>query len=99
MRRLSIAAVVVACLGGMWSSARVGAARLLVSDGDPARASVNRLALRLSPDDPLVHYKHARLLKSKSADLEAADEFGKAVALRPDDYMSWLNLGGAQIRA
>lgn len=99
MRRLSVAVVVVACLSGMWSSARVGAARLLASGDERARTPFNELALRLSPDDPLVHYKHAKLLKSRGAHRQSAEEFERAVRLRPDDFMSWLNLGGAQIGA
>lgn len=95
MRRLSVAVVVVACLSGMWSSARVGAARLLASGDERARTPFNELALRLSPDDPLVHYKHAKLLKSRGAYRQSAEEFERAVRLRPDDFMSWLNLGGA----
>src|ERR1700730_16197572 len=98
IRRLTIVSLgVMACLWGAWVSAAEGLSQLLAGHG----AMMERLdeaaqAVRLSPTNPEAHYVRATLLSTQEDLSEATEEFEQAVALRPEDYALWLELGGAR---
>jgi O-antigen ligase len=54
-------------------------------------------AVRLSPADPVAHsFYFFRLSENEDKRSEALVEIGRAVALRPEDYNLWMNLGFAR---
>ncbi len=88
---------VLACFWGMWKSGREGLAFVFSSYG----SMTNQLdaadkAVRLSPALPDAHYIRAGLLADKGELAEAIKEYEQAVALRPHDYVLWLELGRAR---
>ena len=58
-------------------------------------ASINE-AIRLSPLDPEVHYARALVLWRMEQLPEAIREYESVVALRPRDYVPWLDLGSTR---
>lgn len=96
--RRSIAVVgILVCCCGMGSGARAGLARLLADYG----AATNQLgsvdeAVRWSATDPEAHHAHALVLTDMGQAAAALPEFERAVALRPDDYYLWLEVGHAR---
>jgi tetratricopeptide (TPR) repeat protein len=58
-------------------------------------ALVNQ-AVRVGPSDPFAHYARALVLSQPGQLADATKEFEKAVALRPGDYVLWLDLGNAR---
>jgi len=58
-------------------------------------ASINE-AIRLSPLDPEVHYARALVLWRMEQLPEAIREYESVVALRPRDYVPWLDLGNTR---
>ncbi len=67
-------------------------------------STTNRLdaadeAVALSPSDPEAHYVRAALLADAGRLAEAIKEYQQAVALRPQDYVLWLELGRAREQA
>ena len=93
--RRSLAAVgLFVCFCGMWSVSRAGFSRLLLDHGSPANqfVAVNE-AVRLSPEDPEAHYARALVLTDMGRQEESLREFERAVALRPEDYYLWLEIG------
>jgi hypothetical protein len=98
--RTALAAISLAvCLLGMWTSWRIGHSRLLADRGAKNKllASTER-AVRFSPLDPEAHYAHAVVLLAQGQRSDAIKEFEEAVALRPRDYVLWLDLAGARDR-
>jgi tetratricopeptide (TPR) repeat protein len=85
------------CLLGMWTAGRAGFSPLLsdyaTQNSLPALASE---AVRLSPSDPQAHYARAVVLSKLGRLADAIKEFENAVALRPSDYVLWLDLGYAR---
>src|SRR2546421_2391157 len=53
-------------------------------------------SIRLSPSDPQAHYARALVLSRLGQLDDATREFERAVALRPSDYVLWLDLGNAR---
>ena len=98
VRRQALACIgLVACLLGVWAAGRAGLARLLsdyaMENGLPGLADG---AVRLSPSDPQAHYARALALSRAGRPADALEEFGSAVALRPGDYVLWMELGKAR---
>lgn len=100
MRPVIAAISLVACLLGVWVCGRAGRARLLSNhinykDDAGLLASINE-AIRLSPLDPEVHYARALVLWRMEQLPEAIREYESVVALRPRDYVPWLDLGSTR---
>jgi tetratricopeptide (TPR) repeat protein len=105
--RLLVAAIIIlSCSFAMISSWRAGVGRLLAMDvsrnGQTAlnvqRDQANR-AVELSPQDPESHSVRA-LVSYRSNDLKTTIvELEQSVALRPRDYLLWLQLGRARDEA
>jgi Tetratricopeptide repeat len=90
----------IACGWGILDAGREGLAAVLSSYA----ATMNQLvvadkAVQLSPSNSEAHYIRARLLDDTGASAEAIGEYERAVALRPQDYVLWLELGRARDRA
>jgi Flp pilus assembly protein TadD len=90
----------IACGWGILDAGREGLATVLSSYA----ATMNQLevadkAVQLSPSNSEAHYIRARLLADTGASAEAIGEYERAVALRPQDYVLWLELGLARDRA
>ena len=89
----------MACLLGMWTAGRAGFSTMLsdyaTKNSLPDLASE---AVRLSPSDPQAHYTRAVMLSKVGSAADALKEFENAVALRPSDYVLWLDLGYARER-
>ncbi len=86
-----------ACVWGIWNSASEGLSQLLASYGTmSARLDVAERAARLGPSVPETHFARAGLLAESGAQAEALEEYERAVALRPQDYALWLELGRAR---
>jgi tetratricopeptide (TPR) repeat protein len=99
--RLLLTAVVVCVACWLaWASLRVGAARFVAEHA--LRVRVPReaeLAASLAPTDPDAHFAHAWLLSNAGDAAGAIDAYGRALALRPGDYVLWLELGKERERA
>jgi Tfp pilus assembly protein PilF len=90
----------LACFWGMWSSGREGLSQMLAGYG----LLTNRLdaaqeAVALGPATPEAHYARASLLFDQGELAEAVQEYERAAALRPHDYVLWLELGRARDQA
>ncbi len=97
MRPIIAAISLIACLLGVWVCARAGRARLLINHKKDASLLVSTTeAIRLSPLDPEVHYARAMVLWRMEQLPEAIREYESVVALRPRDYVPWLDLGSAR---
>jgi hypothetical protein len=101
LARLPIVAFgLLACLWGIWTSGREGISQLLA--GHSLTTELIKEAddaVRLSPASPEAHYVRASLLSNRDELSEAIKEYERAVALRPNDYALWLELGLARDRA
>ena len=75
-------------------TSRIGLSRIFVTYALGTRdfLAVNE-AVKLSYSDSETHYARALLLRNSGFAGEAADELQKAVAMRPRDYVLWLELG------
>ena len=99
--RLAITVLgIIACVAGMWSAWIAGASRTLTNYGLLTNSfdAADR-AVQLSPSDPEAHSTRAALLANKSDFSEASRESERAVALRPRDYVLWVELGRARDQA
>src|SRR5687768_16762075 len=99
MRSFIAAIGLVACflaLGVCWQAGRT---RLLINHRTDASllASTDE-AVRLSPSDPEAHYARAVVFWRMERFPEAIKEYENVVALRPRDYVPWLDLGSARDR-
>jgi hypothetical protein len=96
---LAAVAVCVACWLG-WTSLRVGAARSISERALRARAPQEaELAATLAPSDPDAHFARAWLFSHAGDAGGALGAYERALALRPRDYVLWLELGKARERA
>ncbi|MBA3710866.1 MAG: tetratricopeptide repeat protein [Pyrinomonadaceae bacterium] len=90
---MAIAAFLV-CLWLGWSAARRGASRLLSDYGVRAnRLDAANAAVKLTPSDAEAHYARALVLAQSGMFSEAGAATEHAVALRPRDYVLWVELG------
>jgi tetratricopeptide (TPR) repeat protein len=90
------AAAAAVCVAYWLASAslRAGASRYVADHGVRSRSAQEvELAARLAPSDPEAYFARAWLL-SNAGDLEGATTaYGRALALRPNDHVLWLELG------
>lgn len=94
------------CLLAIRATGRVGLARLLSEFAvrttlSPTESQANMVATadqaaRLAPYDPAAHRALAIALAAAGRDDDAIREYERAVALRPNYYRSWLELGRAR---
>lgn len=85
--------VFVACWTA-WASLRVGAARFFAEHGLRTRATQEaELAASLAPADPDTHFARAWLLSHAGDTGGAVRVYERALALRPLDYVIWVELG------
>ncbi|MBC8030755.1 MAG: tetratricopeptide repeat protein [Pyrinomonadaceae bacterium] len=87
----------IICGWGIWSSGREGLSIFVTSYA----AATNQLdaadrAVRFGPSSSEAHYLRARLLSDNSLRTEAIRAYEQAAALRPRDYVLWLELGRAR---
>lgn len=97
LRVLFALTVAFVSLLSLWQVGLGGASRFLASYG----ATVNLLppvvkAVELSPADPEAHYLLAAMLAEQGNQAAAIKEYEQALALRPDDYVFWLELATAR---
>jgi tetratricopeptide (TPR) repeat protein len=91
---------VVFCLFCLWTAARAGVSRLYSTyAADAVRLDGADAAARLTPSDPEAHLIRATLLKADNKLDEAIHEYEQAAALRPRDYVLWIELGLARDEA
>jgi tetratricopeptide (TPR) repeat protein len=96
----------VACLPAIWMTGRAGLSRLLTeyavrSSLSPTETQVNAVAtadqaVLLAPTDPAAHRARAIALAEAGRVEEATVAYERAIALRPNHYMLWLELGRAR---
>lgn len=100
IRFLFVAITLLSCSFAMRSSWRAGVGRLLARDaGRNVQTNQANRAVELSPLDPETHSARA-LAYYRSNDLKTTiEELEQAVALRPRDYLLWLQLGRARDEA
>ncbi|MGH9938035.1 MAG: tetratricopeptide repeat protein, partial [Blastocatellia bacterium] len=78
----------------LWSSGRMGISHLLSNYALRAGLLIAAdRAVTFSPSDPTARRARATVLLSAGEYTAAADEFERAVTLRPRDYVLWLELG------
>lgn len=100
LRAIIAAACLFLCFWGARSIARAGISRLLSNYGlIISNLEVTDAAVRLSSLDPEAHYARARALVGRNEFAEAIGEFERAAALRPADYVLWMELGSARDQA
>lgn len=94
MRLLLVALAIASCGFAIRWAVVYGFSRLLVtyslSAGNTAAATK---AKQLTPKDAEAHLASAAMLSFAGAPDQSAMELERAVALRPADYLPWLNLG------
>lgn len=93
--RLAIALMAIAVAGWMvFFTGQLGLSRIFAVYGMATRNFVAaNEAVRMSPSDSETHLARALLLKSAGSVAESALELEQAVALRPRDYVLWIELG------
>jgi cytochrome c-type biogenesis protein CcmH/NrfG len=93
--RLALALLGVAvCSWGIWTSWRCGASRLLTYHSRiEGLLAQSDNATNMTPDDPEAHSVRASVLLNLNELDGALAEYERAVALRPKDYLLWLELG------
>ncbi len=81
----------------MWFIGRAGLSRYLISHRKDERLlpAING-ALWLTPLDPEVRYARAMVFWRSGDFLAAAKDYEQVIALRPHDYVAWLDLGSAR---
>jgi tetratricopeptide (TPR) repeat protein len=100
MKVSDCAAAVVAiliCASSCVAAVSVGLSRIFIEYGSAKEspAAVAR-ALEFTPNDPQAHHAYGVQLRNAGRTAEAVLAFQRAVALRPDDYFFWLELGSAR---
>ena len=87
----------VLCLFCGWVAFRVGLSRMFsVYAAKTGRLDAAETAADISPTDPQAHFVRAALLKEEGKLEEAVKEYEAAAALRPRDYVMWLERGLAR---
>lgn len=106
--RLGLAvAIIVVCVWGILGAVRIGESRWLTmrlkeprllssSDAATQLLSETQRAVDTSPNDPEAHSGRALVLLNTQGLAVALPEYERAVALRPNDYFLWLELGRAR---
>lgn len=85
---------ILVCLVGIWFTARVGYARLMVRYASlTGSLVVSAKAVGMTPLDAQAHSVRAAILYNARLLPEAAEELERAVSLRPRDDYLWLQLG------
>lgn len=99
--RIAVALLgVVFCLFCLWTAERAGISRLYSTYAAKAgQLDAADAAARLAPYDPEAHLIRAALLKGNNRLDEAIHEYEQAAALRPRDYVLWIELGLARDEA
>lgn len=88
------------CFWGIWNSGRAGLSQLLAGHSLLTdRLEEADRAVNLDPALPEAYYVRARLLFNRSQLPQAIKAYEHAVALRPNDYALWLELGQARDQA
>ncbi|HYE66836.1 MAG TPA: tetratricopeptide repeat protein [Pyrinomonadaceae bacterium] len=94
MRFITSLISITLCLYGVWDTGRAGLSRLYsnysMMTGTLALADE---AVNLNPADPQAYYARAVVLSGRDEFAEAAREYERAIASRPQDYFLWLALG------
>lgn len=91
---LTMVVALLLCLWGMWGAAQAGISRLFSDYSVRAnRLDVADAAVKLTPSDAEAHYARALLLGESGRFDEAITAVERALALRPHDYVLWLELG------
>jgi Tfp pilus assembly protein PilF len=98
--RAGAAVGLLVCGWLFWHAGRAGISSLL---SDYAMRSGMLIAadraISFAPSDPTARYARAAVLLSAGDPAEAAQEYERAVAARPQDYALWLELGQARDQA
>lgn len=96
--RYGIATLLLFTFFGLtWSAGQAGLSSLLSAYGSGANQMPSaNLAVNLRAQDPDVHYVMASMLVSSAELDDALREYEKAVALRSDDHVLWVELGRAR---
>jgi tetratricopeptide (TPR) repeat protein len=85
---------IISCIFCLWMAALAGSSRLFSAyAADTGRLDGADAALALTPSDPESHLIRGIILKGDNRLDEAISEYEQAVALRPHDYVLWLELG------
>ena len=98
-KRVLISVLVLAVLSWMfWQAARVGYARALAERAETYPSLTDEMAaasraVALSPADAETHQVSGEIFQRSENYQAAAEEFQRAVELRPRDYYLWLLLG------
>ena len=94
------ALVLILSFIGITKAWRTGKARLLVREANQSlmQTPADR-ASRLSPEDPESHATRALVLYQSDDLTGCIAELERAVALRPEDYLLWLQIGRARDEA
>lgn len=89
-----IAASLLVCLWGAWSAGRAGLSRLLSKYGSTSSQLVaTDKAVLLASSDAEAHYARATVLANLGRFKDALQSYREAVALRPRDYVLWMEMG------
>lgn len=84
----------------IWTAGKAGLSRLYSTyAADTGQLDAANIALDLSPADPEAHLIRAASLKANNRLEEAIHEYEQATALRPTDYVLWVELGLARDEA
>jgi O-antigen ligase len=96
--RVAFAALcLVACLLAACATARAGLSRWYSTSPDMEYSlAAAEKSVRLSPTDPVATLFDADMLAHEGKGGEAAREFERTVALRPEDHLMWANLAFAR---
>ncbi len=103
----SAVVVIVVCVWGILGAARIGESRWLTmrlkeprspspSEVGAQLLSESQRAIDTTPNDPEAHSGRALVLLNTQGLAAAIPEYERAVALRPNDYFLWLELGRAR---
>jgi tetratricopeptide (TPR) repeat protein len=99
--------VIFGCVWGLLGAARIGESRWLIKrlkeprSPPPSEVAAQLLsethrAVETTPNDPDAHSGRALVLLNTQGLIDALTEYERAVALRPNDYFLWLELGRAR---
>lgn len=99
LQTLTSIALLLTCAFAAVGAWRAGTARLLAKyAGGRLESETARRAVRVSPEDPETH-SALGLVFYNTKEAGALAEFERAAALRPRDYVLWLQLGRAREEA
>ncbi len=90
-------ALALLCVWSIWAAGRIGLARFYSAHGMTSGSleSANT-ATSLRVCDPEAHYAQSIALQAQGKPLESIEALKNAIALRPDDYFLWMELGRAR---